>query len=105
MSYKSGNSNGKISSKVYIEQVLPTIEEDLRRLDLTLYQDSDFSHGSYIVKAWAIKHSLILLNLPHLSPDLSIQESIANGLKKDFEKERVTTERAAMARFTTLFEA
>ena len=35
--YTSSNSNGKISSKVYIEQVLPTLKEDLQRLDLTLY--------------------------------------------------------------------
>ena len=48
-----------MSSKVYIEQVLPTIKEDLQRLDLTLYQDSNSSYSSVRNRKVRVRHNRI----------------------------------------------
>jgi hypothetical protein len=63
----------------------------------------DSVHNSAATKAWAKKHSLLLITLPGLSPDFFIMESIAEELKKKFHIRRCTTEKVALDRFTRIF--
>jgi len=102
--YNAGNSNGKMSSKCYTEQILPALKDDLLREGLILCQDGDGSHTTQLVKTYTQDHGLEVLNLPHRSPDLSIFETLANPLKKEFQKERHITNRAAMSSFVRIFE-
>ncbi|TVY57689.1 hypothetical protein LCER1_G002685 [Lachnellula cervina] len=102
--YKVSNSVGKMTTKVYIEQILPLLLADFQRLGLTLIQDADSAHKSAGTIAWAKKNHLPLLTLPGVSPDFSILETLAHPLKKQFHAKRCTTENAALARFTQIFE-
>ena len=77
---------------------------DLLRHSLILCQDGDGSHTSQLVKTYTQNYGLEVLNLPHKSPDLSIFETLANPLKKEFQKERHTTNRATMSSFVKIFE-
>ena len=62
------NDNGKMSTKVYIEVILPQLLPDLD--GITLYQDKDSAHDSKAVAAWAKKNGLKLLISPGCSPSL-----------------------------------
>jgi hypothetical protein len=66
-----------MTTKIYIEVILPQILEDFQEQGLTLCQDADSAHNSKATIAWAKKHSLSLLTLPGVSPDFSILESMA----------------------------
>lgn len=93
-----------MTSKVYTEVILPQLLEELTDQGLTLCQDADSAHNSRVTIAWAKKHNLSLLTLPGVSPDFSILESMAHPLKRAFHSKRCTTDKAALARFTQIFE-
>ena len=44
--YKVPNKIGKMTSKVYIEEILPSLLQDLKDQGLTLCQDADSAHDS-----------------------------------------------------------
>jgi hypothetical protein len=102
--YEVPNKVGKMTTDVYIKHVLPTILDDFRSKGLTLYQDKDSAHNSRATRSWAKKHGLSIITGPGNSPDFSIIESQAQGLKRKFHSRRCTTEKAALARFTRIFE-
>jgi DDE superfamily endonuclease len=96
------NKNGKMTEKVYIDQILAEILPDLQ--GITLFQDKDSAHRSRTTLAWAKRHKLSLLTSPGNAPDLSIIESMAQGLKRKFHARRCATESAAVKRFRQIFE-
>ncbi|KIN01395.1 hypothetical protein OIDMADRAFT_145468 [Oidiodendron maius Zn] len=49
--YKVPNKVGKMTSKVYTEEILPSILQDLKDQGLTLCQDADLAHDSKETKA------------------------------------------------------
>jgi len=102
--YKVPNGVGKMTTKVYIEVVLPLLKEELQDQGLTLCQDADSAHTSRSTLKWAKENNLRLLTLPGVSPDFSILESMAHPLKKAFHAKRCTTEKAGLARFKQIFE-
>ena len=77
---------------------------ELQDRGLSLCQDADSAHTSKETTKWAKDNDLNLITLPGVSPDLSICETIARGLKQEFYKRRYTTEKAAMARFKQVFK-
>ena len=102
--YKVNNEVGKMTTKVYTEEVLLQLVDDLKSRGLTLCHDKDSSHDSRGTKAWIKKHDLSVITLPSMSPDFSIFELIASTLKRRFHYRRTTTEKAALARFTQIFQ-
>ena len=96
------NDNGKMSSEIYINEILPQLLPDLQ--GITLYQDKDSAHDSKAVTAWAKQNGLKLLTAPGKSPDFSIFESLARTLKRKFHHRRTTTENAARMRFNKIFD-
>jgi hypothetical protein len=102
--YKVLNAVGKMTTKVYIEEVLPKVINELKERGLTLCQDADSAHTSKATLAWAEKHDLPLITLPGVSPDFSILESMAHPLKRKFHAKRCATEKAGLARFIRIFE-
>jgi hypothetical protein len=102
--YEVPNTVGKMTTKVYTEVILPQIKEDLIREGLTLCQDADSAHTSKGTLKYAQEHGIKLLTLPGVSPDFSIVETMARPLKRQFHARRVTSEKAALARFKRLFE-
>lgn len=99
-----GNSVGKMTTKVYTQEILPAIKDDLLSQGLTLWQDKDSAHDSNSTKAWFQKNNVPYITSPGNSPDLSIFESYAHPLKKLFHTRRSTTKKAALARFAQVFE-
>jgi hypothetical protein len=84
-----GNSNGKISQRVYINQilephVLPQIE-DVGRDHFVLFEDNDSGHGpskSNIVRTWKQEHGVNhLFNAPK-SPDLNVIKNFWQPVKQ-----------------------
>jgi hypothetical protein len=102
--YEVPNNVGKMTGKVYTEVILPAIKDDLLSQGLTLIQDSDSAHICKATTKWAENNGLSLLTLPGSSPDFSILESMARPLKKKFHAIRSHSEKAALARFTQIFE-
>jgi hypothetical protein len=102
--YKVSNEVGKMTTKVYTEVILPAVKEDLEREELTLCQDADSVHKSKGTLKYVQDNGIRLLTLPGVSPDFSICETMAQPLKRAFYARRVTTEKAALARFERLFK-
>jgi hypothetical protein len=95
---------GKITTKFCTSHILPLAREDLEREGFTLCQDADSAHTSKATLKYVLKIGIRLITLPGVSPDLSICETMARPLKRAFHKRRCTTERAALARFQTVFD-
>jgi hypothetical protein len=102
--YEVNNGVGKMTTKVYTEQILPQLENDLKSRGLTLCHDKDSAHDSKGTEAWIKEHNLSVITLPGVSPDFSIFESMACTLKRKFHTKRTTTQRAALQRFTQIFK-
>lgn len=101
--YTVSNKVGKMTTKVYIEQVLPQLVPELLAKGLTLCQDADSAHRSIETLAWAKEHKLLLLTLPGVSPDFSILESMAHPLKRKFHSRRCTPQASSLVHFTRIF--
>ena len=56
--YNAGNSNGKMTSKCYTEQILAQILDDFRSQGLILVHDSDSAHLSDITTNWVESNGL-----------------------------------------------
>ncbi len=75
-----GNSNGKMSQRVYIDSILEAVVKRWLEAgeDFALEEDGDSGHGSgksNIVRDWKAEHWLkYCFNYPH-SPDLSPVEN------------------------------
>jgi transposase len=93
-----------MTTKVYIEDILPQLMPELQAQGLTLCQDADSAHTSKATLTWAKKNNISLLTLPGVSPDLSILETLAHPLKRKFYSKRCTTNGAALSRFTKIFK-
>ena len=78
------NSVGKMTTKVYTEQILLAIKDDLLSRGLTLWQDKDFAHDSKGIKAWFKKNKVPYITFPSNSLNLLIFKSYAHLLKKLF---------------------
>jgi hypothetical protein len=102
--YEVPNDVGKMTTEVYTRVILPLIKEDLKREGLTLCQDADSAHKSKGTLKYAQDNGIKLITLPGVSPDFSIVETMARPLKRAFHARRVTSEKAALARFEKLFE-
>ena len=102
--YEVDNGVGKMTTQVYLRDILPQLIDELKDRGLTLCQDADSAHDSKATKAWAEKRGLPLLTLPGVSPDFSILESMAHPLKRKFHSKRCASEKAGLARFTRIFE-
>jgi hypothetical protein len=101
--YEVPNGIGKMTTKAYIEQILPELENDLKSKGLILCHDKDSAHDSKGTQTWIKEHDLPIITLPGVSPDFSIFESMACTLKRKFHHKRTTTQKAALARFTQIF--
>jgi hypothetical protein len=101
--YKVPNKVGKMTSKVYIEVILPTIKDDLLSQGLTLIQDANSAHTYKATTTYIQKQGLSIITLPSVSPNLSILELIANPIKRKFHAQRCTTDGAALKRFIGVF--
>ena len=99
-----GNSVGKMTTKVYTEDILPAIKDDLLNRGLTLWQDKDSAHNSSETKAWFKKNNIPYITSPSNSPDLSIFESYLHPLKMLFHTRRSRTKKEALVRFSSIFE-
>lgn len=102
--YVVDNNVGKMNSKVYTEHILPSIRQELSDRGLTLVQDADSAHKSSATLNWIERNSMSVITLPGASPDFSILETIVLSLKRKFYTRRCATEKAALARFTQIFE-
>ena len=98
------NSVGKMTTKVYTQEILPVIKDDLLSCGLTLWQDKDSTHDSNSTKAWFKKNNIPYITSPGNSPDLSIFESYAHPLKKLFHKRQCTSKKEALVRFKHVFK-
>jgi hypothetical protein len=79
--YEVPNKVGKMTTNVYVKDVLPMILDDFRSR-LTPHQDKDSAHNSKATHNWAKKHGLSIITGPGKSPDFSIIESQAQRLKR-----------------------
>src|SRR5437868_8232102 len=59
--YITESDNGKMTSKVYLEQILPQIITDFKRLDLVLYEDQDSAHTSMELRKWCKENGLTVI--------------------------------------------
>jgi hypothetical protein len=98
------NNVKKMTTKVYTTVILPLLKNELHDQNLTLCQDADSAYTSKETLKWAVDNNIRLITLPGVSLDLSICETMARGLKKEFHAQRCTTEKAALARFKQVFE-
>lgn len=86
-----GNSNGKMSQRVYIDSILnPVVKPCLDANDFVLEEDGDSGHGSAnnnnIVRRWKEENKLnYYFNAPK-SPDLSIIENCWQPVKQHLSK-------------------
>lgn len=82
--YRAGNQNGKMTQKVYLEEILqPHVGEWLARGEnFVLEEDNDSGHGTSarnIVKTWKEEQNLrYFFNAPY-SPDLTPIENVWRG--------------------------
>jgi hypothetical protein len=102
--YKIPNIIGKMTTKIYTKNILPQLMEDFQDQGLILCQDADLAHKNNGIIAWAEKNRLPLITLPGVFPDLSIMESIARPLKKDFYTRRSPNQETGLARIIQLFK-
>lgn len=58
------NSNGKITTEVYTQQILPLIKDDLLARGLTFQQDKDLAHDLKKTKAWFAKNNVPYITSP-----------------------------------------
>ena len=98
------NLVGKMTTKVYTQEILLIIKNDLLSQGLTLWQDKDFAHDSYSTKAWFQKNNIFYIMSSGNSPDLSIFELYAHPLKKLFHTRRSRTKKEALVRFQRIFD-
>jgi hypothetical protein len=98
------NSVGKITTKVYTQEILLVIKDNLLSQGLTLWQDKDSVHDSSSTKAWFKKNNISYITSPGNSPDLSIFELYTYPLKKLFYTRRSRTKKEALAQFLYIFE-
>lgn len=103
LTYKVPNV-GKMTTAVYINDILPQIVNDFQEQGLTLCQDANLAHQSKATLEWANNNNLPLITLPSVSPDFSIAKMMANLLKKAFHRQQVMTEKTALAHFKRIFE-
>lgn len=78
--YDSGNENGKMTQKTYIEQILEPFIKPLldKGEDIVLFEDGDSGHGpgkNNPVRDWKEKHGLKYYFNVSNSPDLNIIEN------------------------------
>lgn len=104
LTYKVPNSVGKMTTEVYLRDILPQLTDELKEHGLTLCQDADSAHDSIATREWAKKHDFPLLTLPGVSPDFSVLESMAHPLKRLFHSKRCASEKAGVARFIKIFK-
>jgi hypothetical protein len=88
-----------MTSKVYIEVILPQLVDKLKGQGLMLCQDAGSAHVSNYIVKWAKDHNLLLFSLPRVLLDFSILETIAHPIKRKFHAQRCATEKASLARF------
>ncbi|PQE29876.1 hmg box protein [Rutstroemia sp. NJR-2017a WRK4] len=88
--YDAGNSNGKMSQRVYIDQILdPVVKEWLKGPRFVLEEDGDSGHGTSmynIVRTWKKEHKLESYFNCSNSPDLSIIENCWQAPKQALYK-------------------
>lgn len=101
--YTADNDVGKMSNKVFKDQIIPAIVDELNAQGLFLVIDKDSAHDSSITVAEMKKQNLKFLILPANSPDLSIFETMARPIKRFFHAEYTGTERAAKKRLSKIF--
>jgi hypothetical protein len=92
-----------MTSKVYMEVILPAIKDNLLSQGLTLIQDADSAYTCKATTTYIQKQGLYIITLPSVSPDLSILESMANPIKRKFHAQRCTIDGAVLKRFTGVF--
>lgn len=78
--YDAGNTNGKMSQRCYVDQILePHVGKWLRDRDFVMEEDNDSGHGtksgSNIVAQWKKLHNCKWYANSEYSPDLSIIET------------------------------
>lgn len=78
------NNNSKIIITYFISKILSVIGLELKARSLTLMLDLDSSYYSKGTLEYYTKERIPLLLLPPGSPNISILETIANPIKKDF---------------------
>jgi hypothetical protein len=101
--YSVPNKVGKMTTKCYIEQILPRLLLELTSRGLTLCHDADSAHTSKGTQDWCKQNGLLVITLPGVSPDFSIFETLAHPVKQKFHKRRVTSEKDAFARFERIW--
>lgn len=101
--YFVGSKVGKMTAKVYCDQVLTILAPELKEQGLTLFHDADSAHKSAEVRAWCKKNYLDIIENAPESPDFSIYETMANPVKRRFHKKRSYTKAQAARRFEKVF--
>jgi len=102
--YEVNNSVGKMTIACYTEQILPKLLPELRKRNLTLCQDADSAHRSPKILRLFKEAGVDLLTLPGSSPDFSVFESLARGLKRQFHSKSIITQKQGLARFEEIFK-
>jgi hypothetical protein len=97
--YKSTNSNGKMTTAIYIDQILPQIKDELRERGLILYQDRDSAHTSSKTIRYLESNGIDFVNSPAKSPDLSVMETWVAPLRRKFYARRTASVSVGERRF------
>lgn len=101
MPYETSHSNGKMTSKVFIEKILPALYTELlyRGGEWTLYMDRDSAHTSKKTLNYMHLHGWDYIIGCSKSPDLSIMETWVGPLKEQFYRRTCRSKSEGMARF------
>ena len=101
MPYETSHSNGKMTSKVFIQEILPKLQSELlsRGGEWTLYMDRDSSHTSQKTLNYMHLHGWDYILGCSKSPDLSIMETWVSPLKEKFYRKTCRSKSEGMARF------
>jgi hypothetical protein len=77
MPYETSHSNGKMTSKLFTNHILPALHQQLLQVsgEWTLYMDHDSSHTSQTTLNYMHLHGWDYIIRCPKSPDLSIMES------------------------------
>jgi hypothetical protein len=102
--YTTESDNGKITRKVYLEQILSQIITDFRESSLTLYEDQDSAHTSYETGKLHKRNDLDVITCSPKSPDMSVMEIWTKSLKGSFYSRHSWSETPGPKRIEIIFE-
>ncbi|KAJ5031779.1 hypothetical protein PSV08DRAFT_385856 [Bipolaris maydis] len=105
--YNAGNSNGKMTAKIYTTVILPALQAHLleRGGEYILWQDRDSAHISKKTLEYMDHHGMGYILSPPKSPDMSIMETWVAPIRRKFYMRRCATQREGVQRFYKVLDS